>query len=424
MKDVQLLVLNTHCEPAGVGELGEIFVRSPHMSAGYLGLPEATAKKFMVNPSTGEEWDRMYRSGDLGRYHANGIVECIGRADDQVKIRGFRIELGEIDTHLGQHPMVRENRTLCMRDSKEEKQIIAFFVPADAKYSISEIRKYLTTKLPSYAVPTILCPIERMPLTPNGKIDNRRLPYPDAAIILAQRQRDEADGDGSEGATVTPMERKLLQVFEEVLGRPVMVADNFFEVGGHSILATRLTFQLRQALKQELPLNLLYQFPTVRSLARAVQAGLDSAIDELASDSKSSAEVLDVEKEIVLDEAIAANGRSYKGAANVKAVFLTGATGFLGAFLLVELLRKYPEAVVRCLVRAADESAGFARLAKNLKQHHVWNDAYAPRIIAVVGDLAKRYFGLPADKFQAVAEQTDLVIHNGAVVHWVCVRLD
>lgn len=131
MQDVQLLVLNSHMQQAGVGELAELFVRSPHLSAGYLALPKETDAKFLVNPFSNEPADRMYRTGDLGRYLHNGIVECIGRADDQVKIRGFRIELGEIDTYLGQHPDVRETKTLVMRDKKEEKQIISFFVPME-----------------------------------------------------------------------------------------------------------------------------------------------------------------------------------------------------------------------------------------------------------------------------------------------------
>ena len=416
MKDVQLLCLNTHCERIGVGELGEIFVRSPHMSAGYLGLPEVTAAKFLVNPFSGVATDRMYRSGDLGRYNHEGIVECIGRADDQVKIRGFRIELGEIDTHLGQHEHVRENRTLVLRDSKEEKQIISFFVPKVEDYSISEIRKHLQAKLPSYAVPTIICPIEKMPLTPNGKIDNRRLPFPDAAIIMAQTSSKASTESNTEA---TPMEKKLLQVFEEVLGRPVTVDDHFFEVGGHSILATKLTFQLRVAFKQELPLNLLYQYPTVATLAKVIQAGLNDALHEMSSDARESADFVDPALEIKLDESITGAGRTYKGQGDTKGVFLTGATGFLGAFLLADLLDKYPDALVRCLVRAANESAGFERLQNNMTNHQVWKPAYAPRIVAVTGDLSAEYFGLSKDAFLTMAEQTDVIIHNGAMVHWV-----
>jgi L-aminoadipate-semialdehyde dehydrogenase len=121
MKDVQLLVLTDSGLVAGHGELGEIYVRSPHMSAGYLDLPDATAAKFLLNPFTKKEGDRMYKSGDLGRFLHDGSVECVGRADDQIKIRGFRIELSEIDTHLGQHEHVRENKTLVMRNAHEEK---------------------------------------------------------------------------------------------------------------------------------------------------------------------------------------------------------------------------------------------------------------------------------------------------------------
>ena len=236
--------------------------------------------------------------------------------------------------------MVRENRTLVMRDSNEEKQIISFFVPKTKEYSIQEIRKYLQTKLPTYAVPSILCPIVKMPLTPNGKIDNRRLPYPDAAIIMAQRSQEPSAA--SDAAELTPMQTRMLAIFEEVLGRPVVLSDNFFDAGGHSILATRLTFQLRVAFKQELPLNLLYQYPTAGALSAAIQGGLDDDLAEIPSEARESAEVIDVAKEVVLPDAIAANGRTYKGQENTQGVFLTGATGFLGAFLAAELLTAYP----------------------------------------------------------------------------------
>ena len=165
-------------------------------------------------------------------------MECIGRADDQVKIRGFRIELGEIDTYLGQHPHVRENKTRVMRDANEEKQLISFFVPQvcpcvfslccvggmqevliplvlvqDQKnYSIEEIRAYLKTKLPVYAVPTVLCPLKKMPLTPNGKVDSNRLPYPDTAMLMAQRGSAQPEDDGS----ITPLQRQLMGIWEKV----------------------------------------------------------------------------------------------------------------------------------------------------------------------------------------------------------------
>lgn len=414
MKDVQLVVLGESGTLAGIGELGELYVRSPHMSAGYLGLPDATAEKFLVSKFTNQPADRFYRTGDLGRYLPSGIVECIGRADDQVKIRGFRIELGEIDTYLGQHPDVRENKTLVMRDSREEKQIISFFVPLKKDYSIENMRKYLATKLPVYSIPTVLCPITKMPLTPNGKVDKNKLPYPDRAIIMAQRSTAV-----DQNVDLTPVQKELQVIWEDVLACPVGPKDNFFHIGGHSILATRLTFQMREALKQDLPLNLLYQYPTIERLAEAIQLSREDPSAELPSSGRENADVIDLEKELILDAAITGEGRTYVHNPNPQNIFLTGATGFLGAFLLQELLDRFPTSVVRCLVRAKSEALAHARLVDNLKNHGLWQQVYERRIVGVVGDLGKARLGLSEDQFASISKQTEVIFHNGAMVHWV-----
>ncbi|KAG8685872.1 large subunit of alpha-aminoadipate reductase, partial [Ceratobasidium sp. 394] len=243
MVDVQLLVVNRNDRnvSCAVGEIGEIYVRSGGLAEGYLDTA-ASAEKFVENwfgagrparedtirhPRTGAGagpearfWkgirDRMYRTGDLGRYDAEGRVECTGRADDQVKIRGFRIELGEIDTHLSQHPYVRENVTLVRRDKNEEKVLVSYFVPASGKgvdefmssageeedgadatgrnfakgfkvyrKLIKNVREHLKKKLPSYSVPSLFVPLNRMPLNPNGKIDKPALPFPDTVEATA-----------------------------------------------------------------------------------------------------------------------------------------------------------------------------------------------------------------------------------------------
>ena len=305
-----------------------------------------------------------------------------------------------------------------MRDAREEKQLVSFFVPMGPKYSIDAIRKHLKAKLPLYAVPSVICPIKAMPLTPNGKVDSRKLPYPDSAIIMAQKAAAAAEDDSGQ-EEVSPLERKVLEVWERVLGRPVQPSDNFFDVGGHSILATQLTFALRTAFRQELPLNLLYQHPTARALATALSDSFENALAEMPTASRQNAETIDPAAEVVLDPAIARGDRPLAPAAEPRVVFLTGGTGFLGAFLLAELLRRFPDAVVRCLVRAKDDSAGFERLATNLRNHLLWSEAYAPRIVPVVGDLGKPLFGLPAAEFAALAEAADAIYHNGAMVHWV-----
>lgn len=264
-----MIVVNQKLRQCGVGEVGEIYVRSHGLAEGYLRLERDTAAKFLPNffraasHSDSMIQDRMYKTGDLGRYRTDGVVECCGRADDQVKIRGFRIELSEIDTHLSQLPGVRENVTLVKRDAYEEKVLISYIV-ADADYMdskgivdirklIAGIREQLSHKLPKYALPSIIVPLIKMPLTPNGKVDKNALPFPNEALI---NELLSGGGSHEDAASHTQLQRQLAKIWNAVLYPPlpsgvtsprsVGISDNFFDVGGHSILATRLIFQVRQ----------------------------------------------------------------------------------------------------------------------------------------------------------------------------------
>jgi L-aminoadipate-semialdehyde dehydrogenase len=327
MVDVQLLVVNRSDRnvPCAVGEVGEIYVRSGGLAEGYLDT-EATAEKFVSNwfsPSTlpwrdtilhppqglagpeSRHWkgirDRMYRSGDLGRYLPDGRVECTGRADDQVKIRGFRIELGEIDTLMSQHPLVRENVTLVRRDKDEEKILVSYFVPLQGsnldgfaselteddekvdgkspKYRrlIKDIREHLKKKLPSYSIPSLFVPLHRMPLNPNGKIDKPALPFPDTAQAHAVYSEPKKTVNGR---TATPTEQTMRNIWASILPNaptPIPLEESFFDLGGHSILATRLIFEIRKIFVVEAPLGLIFDQPTITGLASALDALRDPA---------------------------------------------------------------------------------------------------------------------------------------------------
>jgi len=419
MKDVQLLILNKKQSMVGIGEIGEIFVRSPHLSAGYLRLEDQTAIKFIVNPFTKQPLDRMYVTGDLGRYMSDGTVECVGRADDQVKIRGFRIELGEIDAFLSQHPHVRENVTLVRRDAYEEQTLISYFVPVkEGVWDLADIRKWLRQKLPSYSIPSVFVPLSRMPLTPNGKVDKNALPFPDT-FLSRQRVGSEVPSEA-----MTPHEKAVLQVWQDVLGRADFThTDNFFDIGGHSILATRLIFQLRQTFKMDIPLDILFRCPTVKDISSAILRLDDVSLQTTAAPEEAAP--VDLAAEARLDPAIVASDEqraafeAQSEAVARNSVFLTGATGFLGAFILAHLLSSHPTRQVHCLVRGATRDAGMQRLKANLEAHHLWCDAHAARVHAVVGDLAKPRFGLTDEEFTALAGRVGSVIHNGALVHWV-----
>ncbi|KAJ1895207.1 large subunit of alpha-aminoadipate reductase [Kickxella alabastrina] len=459
MYDVQLLVVNRHGNGAmcAVGEVGEIYVRSGGLAEGYLRLPEATAEKFVPNwfapapaaPTETIEFykgprDRMYRTGDLGRYRPDGDVECIGRIDDQVKIRGFRIELGEINNMLSQHPRIRANVTMVRRDKYEEMTLVAYIVPSEEEQRrtddpgrrslIAAIREYLKQKLPSYAVPSAFVPLKKLPLTPNGKVDKAALPFPDTPMFAREgssaetalaAERTELDG-------MSPTERALALIWIDLLElpatTPVDLDANFFDIGGHSILATRMVFRVRNDFAIDAPLGLVFKAPVLRAMAAAI----DSLQGDLQlDDSQPQAEEVAATTDYAADLDMLLPQMPRIGAAYVAyppvlveqdgapTFFLTGATGFLGAFVLAELLSRHPRSTVLCLTRAATEEAAMQRVRAAAEANLVWQDSWATRVRAIVGDLAKPHLGLSDSDWAECIESIDAIVHNGALVHWV-----
>ncbi len=264
MKDVQLLVLNARGELAGVGEMGEIYVRSPHLARGYRGQPELTAEKFLVNPFRPVAGDRIYRTGDLGRYLPDGTVEFQGRTDFQVKIRGFRIELGEIEGALKMHPAVKDV-VVVTREIRGEKRLVAYVVPEgrvdSRQQTVDSLRDYLRERLPDYMIPSAFVMLAELPLTPNRKIDRAALPDPEV----------EAEAESSYAAPRTPVETTLAEIWAQVLGvERVGINDNFFNLGGHSLLATQLVARTRQIFGSSYSLHMLFESPTVAGAAAAI----------------------------------------------------------------------------------------------------------------------------------------------------------
>jgi amino acid adenylation domain-containing protein len=266
MRDVQLLVISPSGGLAGIGEIGEIAVRSPHLAQGYLGDAALTAEKFQTNPFTGAADDRVYRTGDLGRYLPDGEVVFAGRADLQVKIRGFRIEPAEIEAAIGALPGVREAVVLA-RGDQEDKRLIAWVVPErEGAADVPALRQALRGRLPAYMVPADYVLLERLPLTPNGKVDRRALPAPERTALPGMAPLPPQRPRG-------PIEERLARIWAEVLGvEHVGPEDDFFALGGHSILATVLMHRVREDLGTDLPLRALFVTPTVAGLAAAVAA--------------------------------------------------------------------------------------------------------------------------------------------------------
>ncbi len=262
--DVQLLVLNSSGGLAGVSEVGEIHIRTPYLTRGYLGDDSLTAERYRTNPATGNPADRLYRTGDLGRYRLDGTVACLGRVDHQVKIRGFRIELGEIEAALDNHPDVEKAVVIVREDQADNKRLVAYVVGGEGKKPESgTLRDYLATRLPDYMVPAAVVALDAFPLTPNNKIDRRALPVPESLEGQTRRTVTEAH---------TPAEALLVGVWRRVLGvNRVSAVDNFFDLGGHSLQVVQVISELEKETGVRLePAVMRYQ--SLRQQAATIEA--------------------------------------------------------------------------------------------------------------------------------------------------------
>ncbi|WP_261887413.1 non-ribosomal peptide synthetase [Vibrio aerogenes] len=276
LADLRLYILDPHQQPVPVGVAGELYVGGDGVARGYFNRPELTAERFPEDPFVTTPGARMYKSGDMGRWLADGSVEYLGRNDDQVKIRGFRIELGEISSVLQLCDGVQDAFVIAKGDGAE-KRLVAYYLPAAVSGTAvtpDELKTRLGTALPDYMIPAAYVVLDEIPLTPNGKIDYRALPEPDEAALI----RHEYEAPQSE------TEQKLAAIWQQLLGiEQVGRHDDFFALGGHSLMAVQLVSRLRTALDTELPLTTLFATPVLHELARALDtmAGASAALPEI-----------------------------------------------------------------------------------------------------------------------------------------------
>jgi surfactin family lipopeptide synthetase A len=266
ISNMQLYVLDLEMQPVPVGVVGELYIGGVGLARGYGNRPGLTAEKFVPNPFSSKIGERLYKTGDLVRYMANGSIAFLGRNDDQVKIRGYRIELGEIEGVLRQHPAIRDVAILA--DTGREKRLLAFIVPNSAVKVIDteQLKTYLYEKLPPYLIPAAFFLTEKISVTANGKVDRAAL------LALADKQNHERMH--TYVAPRDTAEQTLAQIWEEVLGiRQAGVHDNFFDLGGESLKLVRVQTLIRDRLQHQLSMVELFQFPTIDALATRLRAG-------------------------------------------------------------------------------------------------------------------------------------------------------
>ncbi|MBA2672560.1 non-ribosomal peptide synthetase [Ramlibacter sp.] len=402
ISNAQLYVLDAALHPVPVGVIGELYIGGAGLARGYLNRPDFTAERFLPNPFADAPGARMYRTGDTARYLPDGNIDFTGRTDGQVKIRGFRVELGEIEAALAAHPSVHETVVLAREDRAHDRRLVAYVVAgaghARAELQTDALRAALLASLPDYMLPAHFVLLDGLPLTRNGKIDREALPAPDMA-----------HGETGYAAPRTPAETSLVRIWAEILQRgEVGIHDNFFALGGHSMLAARLMSTIRVQLGCTLSLALIFKHPSVAELAGCIERGVPSTVELVVP--LDAHRLQHVRK---IDRVRAGRTRSDP---TPKQVMLTGATGFVGAFLLRRMLDAWDgNAVCHCLVRAGDAGHAFERIRESMQQYGLWRDEDASRIVGLPGDLSAPGLGL--DAAPQLARTLDLIVHNGAAVN-------
>ena len=272
---VRIHILNESMQEVPKGEIGEIYIGGAGLARGYRNRPDLTAERFVLNPFSSAPDARLYRTGDLARYLPDGQIAFLGRIDEQIKIRGFRIEPAEIVKVLDEHPAVQSSIVVAREIAPGDKRLIAYFVPAaKAQPTHTEMRNFLSAHLPDYMVPPTFVRLEALPLNTSGKVDRSALPAPDTENTLR---------DNVFISPRNPVEERLAAILAPLLGLDkVSMEDNFFLLGGHSLLGTQLIARVRDAFGIELTLRTLFDAPTVSKLAAQIEALLLAKLEAMS----------------------------------------------------------------------------------------------------------------------------------------------
>ena len=406
--NTRIYLLDPYGQPVPVGIAGEMYIGGVGVARGYHRQPGLTAERFVPDPFGGEPGARLYRTGDLARYLSDGSIDFVGRKDGQVKIRGFRVEIGEIEDVLSRHPLIDTCVVAAVGGPQGGKQLAAYFVPERGeKLQAADLRFYLQATLPDYMVPHYFVQLEALPLSPNGKVDRQALPAPDHVQTGAEEAFEPPQGEIE--VTLAAIWAEMLHLDPARVGRH----SDFFEMGGHSLLITQVVTRVRIAFDIELPLRSLFEAHTLAGMARLVEVAGRSG----GTGGGPTGHAIDWQAEAVLPDDIRPDLVPPADWANPSALFITGASGFLGAFVLRELLDQ-TRADLLCLVRAPDAATGLTRIKQNLATYDLWRDEDTHRIVPLVGDLSEPRFGLSGPDYARLA-QVDAIYHNGGLVNFI-----
>ncbi len=404
ISNTQLYVLDASMQPLPEGAIGELYIGGEGVANGYLNNQHLTQEHFLSDPFNNISDKKIYRSGDIVRWLRGNVLEYLGRMDRQIKVRGFRVELSAIESTLLAHKEVRQC-LVQIKHVKNQPMLVAYIAGYHNRTvpSVAKIRQYLTQELPNYMVPNYFVMINEFPLNANGKTNVHRLPMPDLQHRIE---------DSEYVAPITTTEKTLATLWTDLLGVcQISVHDNFFNLGGHSLLITNMIIHIRSLFQIDLSVSQILDHLTISSLAKLIEQAHDIKVPYSVN--------LEFTNDAFLSETISASTLpNNKGKQPPENIFLTGATGFLGCHLIHTLI-KQTRADIYCLVRSPDEFEGMQIIKQKMQMQCLATNELSKRVKVVVGDLSREHFGLSDNQFAHLANTIDAIIHNGAQVNHI-----
>ena len=414
--DVDARLFNDQLEPV-VDQPGELLIGGPCLARGYLKKPQLTAERFVTIDN-----QRFYRTGDMAQFLPDGRIEILGRCDSMVKIRGYSINLGAVESALQHLPTVHSCAVVVEGKEGQDKRLVAYVVPAeDADWSINAesgacppLREALAEALPAYSIPSVYVSLDAIPLNPvTGKANRKALPEPPrktmAAIDLPALPPDA--GEAERQFAMLSIWHRMLGLAPGTMGS----ADNFFDFGGHSLLAVELTVAIESVFNHSLNAKEIYTHPTVDDLL-AFMDGPGTADGGQAISLVEEARL----NEQIIDQIAAVDTDAVAVLPDARSVLVTGATGFLGAFLLRQLIDTTPSHLtLYCPVRSKNDVLPLDRIRENLVYYGLWDSAVEERVVAMNGDLTQPQLGLLDDQWETLATSVSMIFHCASLVNYV-----
>lgn len=427
LPNTQMHILDKQYQPVPVGAVGDLYIAGDGLAIGYWQRPELTAERFIANPFRAGE--RMYLTGDLARYLPDGTIVCLGRLDDQVKIHGVRVELAEVESALRSIDGVQDAVVVSWQDARGDAQLVGHVIAADKNLTVHQLHITLRERLPEVMIPPYFAFAEAFPKTANGKIQRAALPAPDLAHQLPADKLSEAPATATEQMLAKAW-ANILGIDSKIIGRD----SDFMDLGGHSLLMTLLMIEVRKSFQIHFSLREFFGASTLRKFAALIderrqpdsdQPNIGRSPASTRTSEWARQRMAFLQREGELPRYIApARGMTYQPVKEIKSLLLTGGTGFLGAYVIAEIL-KTTQADIYCLVRPRRGEDSKQRIENQMKRYQVWAEeeawqsSFENRLHVIDGDVTLPRLGMNDENYEMLSHNVDAIFHGAAHVNFI-----